>query len=73
LSCDSIVLIHTLSSLLVCVVLLQLCSCVRFYSLLTLDLAVINCVRCKRLQFVEIPHNWDIDIRKTNMVLKFDL
>jgi hypothetical protein len=32
LSCDSVILIRTLSSLLVCVVLLQLCSCVRFYS-----------------------------------------
>jgi hypothetical protein len=32
LSCDSIVLICVLSSLLVCLVLLHLCSCVRFYS-----------------------------------------
>jgi hypothetical protein len=73
LSCDSIVLICVLSSLLVCVVLLQLCSCVCFDSLLTLDLIVINCVRHERLQFVEISHNWDIDIRKTTMTLKFDL
>jgi hypothetical protein len=40
---------------------------------LTPDLIVINCVRHDRLQFLEIPHNWDIDIRKTTMVLKFDL
>jgi hypothetical protein len=31
LSCDYVVLIHVLSSLLVCVVLLQLCSCLCFY------------------------------------------
>jgi hypothetical protein len=31
-SCDSVVLIRALSSLLVCVVLLQLCSCACFYS-----------------------------------------
>jgi hypothetical protein len=30
LSCDSVVLIRAPSSLLLCVVLLQLCSCVRF-------------------------------------------
>jgi hypothetical protein len=32
LSYDCVILIRVLSSLLMCVVLLQLCSCVRFYS-----------------------------------------
>jgi hypothetical protein len=40
---------------------------------ITPDLIVINYVRRERLQFVEIPHNWDIDIRKTIVALKFDL
>jgi hypothetical protein len=31
--------------------------------LLTTDLIVINSVRHERLQFVKIPHNWDIDRR----------
>jgi hypothetical protein len=69
----TLILVRALSSLLVCVVLLQLWSCMCFYSLLTPDLIVINCVRHERLQFMEIPHNWDIDIRKTNVVLKFDI
>jgi hypothetical protein len=34
---------------------------------------LINYVRHERLQFVEIPHNWDIAIRKRMVVLKFDL
>jgi hypothetical protein len=38
-------------------VVVALCSCVPLYYLLTLDLIVIICVRCERLQFVEIPHN----------------
>jgi hypothetical protein len=42
-------------------------------SILTPDLILINCVRRERLHFVEIPHNCDIDIRKTTVVLKFDL
>jgi hypothetical protein len=41
--------------------------------LLTPELIVINCVRRERLQFVEIPHNWDMDIRKITVILKFDL
>jgi hypothetical protein len=76
LSCDFVVLIRALSSLLMCVVLLQLWSCVVVCvstSHLTLNLIVINCVRRERLQFVEVPHSWDIDIRKTNVSLKFDL
>ena len=74
LSCDFVVLI--VRSLCLCVVLLQLCSCVVVCvstSHLTPNLIMINCVRRERLQFVEIPHSWDIDITKTTMTLKFDL
>jgi hypothetical protein len=61
--------------------LLHICVCCCYvvllcaYSIpsLTLDLIVIICVRHERFQFVEIPHNWDIYIRKTIMALKFDL
>jgi hypothetical protein len=40
---------------------------------LSLVLIVTNYVRRERLQFVEIPHSWDIDIRKATVTLKFDL
>jgi hypothetical protein len=51
-----------------CVVLL--CA----YSILSLILVLtMICVIRKRLQFVEIPHNWNIDIRKTTVTLMFDL
>jgi hypothetical protein len=40
---------------------------------LTLVLIEIICVRCERLQFVEIPHKRDYTIRKKTVVLKFDL
>jgi hypothetical protein len=33
----------------------------------------ITCVRRERLQRVEIPHKWDLIIRKTYVALKFDL
>jgi hypothetical protein len=72
LSFDSVVLIHAFFSLLGCVVLLQLCSCVRFYPSPYSRFDCVNCLRRKKLQFVEIPHNWDIDIRKTTVTLKFD-
>jgi hypothetical protein len=35
-------------------------------------LSQIICVRCERLQLVEIPHKGS-DIRKNNVVLKFHL
>jgi hypothetical protein len=63
-----------LSSLLVCVLLLQLCSCARVVTpSLTSVLIVIICVRSERLQLVENPHKRDQDIRKTYVALKFDL
>jgi hypothetical protein len=69
-----LVFIRALFSSLVYVILLHLCSCVCWYSL------AYSCswlwsyyVRCERLQLVEIPHKWEDTIRKTIVVLKFDL
>jgi hypothetical protein len=57
LSCDSIVLICVLSSLLVCVLLLHCALVCVSTPLLTPDLIVIICVRRERLQFVKILDN----------------
>jgi hypothetical protein len=43
--------------LLVCVLLLRCALVCVSTPILTLILFVINCVRCERLQLVEIPHN----------------
>jgi hypothetical protein len=57
LSCDSVVSIHALSLLLMCVLLLRCALVCVSTPLLTLVLIVIIFVRHERLQFVEIPHN----------------
>jgi hypothetical protein len=71
LSRYSIVLLLRSLHICVCCCVVLLCA----YSIpsLALVLIVINCIRRERLQFVEIPQNWDIDIRKTTVTLKFDL
>jgi hypothetical protein len=57
LSCNSAVLFHVLVLLLCACCCCNSRSCVCCYSPLLLCLLEIICVRCERLQSVEIPHN----------------
>jgi hypothetical protein len=59
LSYNYVVLVLALFSLLVCMLLLRLCSCVRVLAPFTLVLILITCLRRERLQFVNIPHKRD--------------
>jgi hypothetical protein len=57
-----------------CVVLLHLCSYVCCYSLsYSCSWLWSYSIRCERLQLVEVPHKQGYSIRKTTVVLKFDL
>jgi hypothetical protein len=66
-----VLLLRSLHICVCCCCIMLLCA--HSIPSLTLVLIVINCVRHEILQFMEITHNWDIDIRKTTMAPKFDL
>jgi hypothetical protein len=69
-----LVFIHALFSSVMRMLLLHLCSCVCWFSLpYSCSWLWSYCVRCERLHLVEIPHKYEHTMRKTTMVLKFDL